>query len=43
MEFLFIPSFITFLVWEFFISVLANDFSLEFKWQQVSLSVQDSS
>ena len=28
---------------EFFTSVLADDFSLEFEWQQVSLSLQDSS
>ena len=28
---------------EFFTSVLADGFSLEFEWQQVSSSVQDSS
>ena len=28
---------------EFFTSVLADDFSLEFEWQQVSSSLQDSS
>ena len=28
---------------EFFTSVLADGFSLEFEWQQVSLSLQDSS
>ena len=29
--------------WEFFISVLADVLSLEFEWQQVSSSLQDSS
>ena len=29
--------------WEFFISVLADGISLEFEWQQVSLSLQDIS
>ena len=29
--------------WEFFISVLADGFSLEFEWQQISSSLQDSS
>ena len=28
---------------EFFTSVLADGFSLKFEWQQVSLSLQDSS
>ena len=28
---------------EFFISALANGFSLEFEWQKVSSSLQDSS
>ena len=32
-----------YLLLEFFISALADDFSLEFKWQQVSSSLQDSS
>ena len=31
------------LFWEFFTAALADGFSLEFKWQQVSLSLQDSS
>ena len=34
---------ISFTHWEFFISVLTNGFSLEFEWQQVSSSLQDSS
>ena len=29
--------------WEFFTTELADDFSLEFEWQQVSSSLQDSS
>ena len=29
--------------WEFFTSVLADGLSLEFEWEQVSLSLQDSS
>ena len=29
--------------WEFFTSALANGLSLEFKWQQISSSLQDSS
>ena len=31
------------LLWEFFAIALADGFSLEFKWQEVSLSLQDSS
>ena len=31
------------LISEFFTRALADDFSLGFKWQQVSLSIQDSS
>ena len=32
-----------FTLWEFFTSVLADGFSLELEWQQVSSSLQDSS
>ena len=32
-----------FLLWEFFTLTLADDFPLEFEWQQVSSSLQDSS
>ena len=31
------------LIWEFFIPALADDFTLESEWQQVSSSLQDSS
>ena len=31
------------LLWEFFTTVWASSFSLEFEWQQVSSSLQDSS
>ena len=31
------------LIWEFFILASADGFSLEFEWQQVSSSLQDSS
>ena len=31
------------LLWEFFTPSLADDFSLEFEWQQVFSSLQDSS
>ena len=31
------------LFWEFFTSALADGFSLEIEWQQVSSSLQDSS
>ena len=31
------------LFWEFFPSALADGFSLEYEWQQVSSSLQDSS
>ena len=34
---------IIFLFWEFFTPALGDGFSLEFEWQQVSSSVQDSS
>ena len=30
-------------LWEFFIRALDDGFSLEFKWQQISLSLQGSS
>ena len=33
----------SFTPWEFFPSVLADGFSLEFEWQQVFSSLQDSS
>ena len=35
--------FIISLLWEFFTPTLADGFSPEFEWQQVSLSPQDSS
>ena len=38
-----ISFFLIFLFWEFFTQALADSFSLEFKWKQVSLSLQDSS
>ena len=31
------------ILWEFFTPALAKGFSLEFEWQQVSSSLQDSS
>ena len=31
------------LIWEFFTPALVDDFQLEFEWQQVSSSLQDSS
>ena len=31
------------LIWKFFTSALADGFSLEFEWQQISSSLQDSS
>ena len=37
----FLLSFVLF--WEFFTRVLADSFSMEFEWQQVSSSLQDSS
>ena len=38
-----LESLLLFTPWEFFSLALADDFSLEFKWQQVSSSLQDSS
>ena len=35
--------FIILLIWEFFTPTLADDFSPESEWQQVSSSLQDSS
>ena len=38
-----IINIIILLLWEFFTPASADGLSLEFKWQQVSLSLQDSS
>ena len=43
LSFLRFPISIILLFWEFFIPVLADGFPLEFEWQQVSSSLQDSS
>ena len=38
-----IITIIKFILWDFFLSVLADGFSMEFEWQQVLSSLQDSS